>query len=192
MNEIPVMSKKLLTVLVCGSLPCIALAVDVVVTPQMMNKMEAGSAKVAGARANVAQKYNAKVQQVMQTAGDHGAEIVVTTKREMGRDSANTYYVAGPNGGYVEVSSSIRDGVGKSETVQKNITYMPPGSEEGMAVQIEIPRADLKAAHVYEKAEISEESKAETAVKAGAALDVAEKRGNVTHVAVESTDVTIR
>lgn len=190
MNEIPVMSKKLLTVLICGGLPCIALAVEV--TPQMVNKFEAGSAKVAGARANVAQKYNAKVQQVMQTAGDHGAEIVVTTKREMGRDSANTYYVAGPNGGYVEVSSSIRDGVGKSETVQKNITYMPPGSEEGMAVQIEIPRADLKAAHVYEKGEISEESKAETAAKAAAALDVAEKRGNVTYVAVESTDVTIR
>lgn len=145
------------------------------VTPQMMDKLEKVNTTIDNKKSNVAQKYDAKTQQMIETANAHGYTVDVVSSRGGDVRSNPDYYVVGPDGGVVDVSTAQ---LGNGD-VQKTIAYVPAGSNVAEQVAVNISHADAKAAKIAENGNIENESKSETAIKAAAAVDVAVKRGNV-------------
>jgi hypothetical protein len=116
------------------------------VTPQMMNKLEDATQKAQSAQ----QEYAKKVNEVKRAIESQG--YVVTTVVERGggpKSHAGSYYIVGPDGGYVEVSTSTKDDVVGS-TVTKTIEIYKPGQSNGEGVVIELAHPDAKVAILAE------------------------------------------
>jgi hypothetical protein len=144
----------------------------------MMNKAEKVTQKIMQQQQNVEQKYVEKVNEVKSSLEANGYEVTTAVSRgDNPKVHVGDYYVIGPNGGYVEVSTSTIDAT-VGNTALKNVAVYKPDQSTGMGVSIAIPHPDAKAAIILES------NITPSTETAKAALEVSSKNGNITFVTV--------
>ncbi|MDH6421587.1 flagellin-like hook-associated protein FlgL [Polynucleobacter sphagniphilus] len=144
------------------------------VTPQMMNKLGEVSQKITQKQQNLDQQYTKKVNEVKMGLDANGYEVTTVVPRSDSlKAHTGDYYVTGPQGGVVEVSTTTTDYGRVGNGAQKNITVYQPGDTYANGVAINIEHPDVKAA-IFHKSDITPSVEV-----AEDALKVSDSRGNV-------------
>ncbi len=143
------------------------------VTPQMMNALEEASQKIMQKEQNLDQKYTKKINEVKAGLETNGYEVTTLESRSQSFTiHSGDYYVTGPQGGLVEVSTTTINSGKAGTEAQKNIEVYEPGDSSSKAVVVYIDHPDAKAA-IFHQSDIT--PSAEVAVEA---LNISMSRGN--------------
>ena len=155
----------------------------IVVTPQVESAITATSQKLQQVNQQVFgtldQKYEQTTANATEKLNENGYSVTKVVTRTPGnlQDHSFEYYISGPNGGFVEVTSSNADGwVVIGGAVQKTVYVDNPKSAYPSEVQVVIDRPDAKATLIV-KSSIPLSPKA-----LEAAIAVAANRDNIIRV----------
>jgi hypothetical protein len=156
-----------------GRMPASQAVGAIQVTPQMMNGLEGASQKITQKEQELDQRYTKKIDEVKAGLETNGYEVTtIESRSESFTLHAGDFYVTGPRGGLVEVSTTtINNGKAGTEAV-KNIEVYEPGESSSKAVVVYIDHPDAKAA-IFHKSDV-----VPSAEVAEDALDISMSRGN--------------